>query len=240
MRRIDPRLPLAALALSLVLTGCDSNGNLDPGPIGGAPTPTPAPVPTPSPSPSPSPTPTALNVTRCVNQTAVPGRSVADLVVPDTIRVNLQQASGFPNGRRLQDPVVDVTLAVIFLDLTVHNPATLAGVPINPPSNDRAFLATFPFLAAPQGSPPIASTAGSRFRFRDDPASAYVRVDRMGMPAVATALINTPNKTAYNDDSPAQDATGKWVPTILSTLSGLATALDDDLRGAGLTPCAGP
>src|SRR5688572_16272384 len=105
MRRIDPRLPLAAIALSLVLTGCDSNGNPVVPPIGGAPTPTPVPAPTPSPSPSPSPTPTALSVTRCVTQTAVPGRSVADLVVPDTIRVNLQQPSGFPNGRRLQDPV---------------------------------------------------------------------------------------------------------------------------------------
>ena len=39
MRTINPRLPLVALAFSLILTGCDSNGNpIDPPPIGGTPT----------------------------------------------------------------------------------------------------------------------------------------------------------------------------------------------------------
>ena len=36
MRTINPRLPLVALAFSLILTGCDRNGTpLDPPPIGG-------------------------------------------------------------------------------------------------------------------------------------------------------------------------------------------------------------
>ena len=240
MRRINPRLPLAALALSLVLAGCDSNGNpIDPGPIGGTPTPAPAPAPTPAPSPtpSPSPAPTRLNVTRCLNQQAVPGRSVASLVVPDVIRMRLDQPAGFPNGRRLQDPVIDVTLAVLFLDLTQHSPVTLAGIPINPAGNDLAFRAAFPYLALPHGTAPPPGMSG-RFRFRDEPAAAYTRVDRMGMPAVATALVSSPQKNAYNDDSPAQDATGKWAPEFIDVLSGLATALADDFGRAGLSICA--
>lgn len=73
----------------------------------------------------------------------------APLVVPDTIAVNTTMPAGFPNGRQLADPVIDVTLAVVLLDLTVHNAGTLAGLPLNPPANDKAFLTTFPYLAAP-------------------------------------------------------------------------------------------
>ena len=47
----------------------------------------------------------------------------------------------------LQDPVIDVTLAVILLDLTVHPADTLSGVPLNPPANDVPFGSDFPYLA---------------------------------------------------------------------------------------------
>ena len=39
-------------------------------------------------------------------------------VVPDTLKIDLTAAAGFPNGRKLEDPVIDVTLAVVLLDLT--------------------------------------------------------------------------------------------------------------------------
>jgi hypothetical protein len=165
---------------------------------------------------------------------------VASLVIPDTIQINLSAAPGFPNGRRLQDSVVDITLAALLLDLRVHAATTFTSIPLNPPANDRPFRADFPYLAAPQGTPPIASGAGSRFRFRDDPISAYVRVDRTGFPATSTALISAGLKNQFNDDSPADDATGKYVPEMTNTLRTLATALDDDLKAAGLTPCATP
>lgn len=196
-------------------------------------------APTPSPTPTPTPTPTSFDVQACLDQT-IPGTgvTVAQAVVPDTLTLDLSTASGFPNGRKLADPVIDVTLAVIFLDLSVNGPGTLAGLPLNPPANDVSFRNSFPYLAPPQGSPPLADSNGSMFTFRSDPASNYVRVDRMGMPAVSTALIPSDRKNAYNDASPVGDVNGRFVPDLVETLTGLTNALADDLIDAGLTPCA--
>lgn len=71
------------------------------------------------------------------------------LVIPDTVKINTMQAAGFPNGRRLQDQVIDLTLAVLLLDLDVHAVTTFAGLPLNPGANDKAFLTEFPYLATP-------------------------------------------------------------------------------------------
>ena len=60
------------------------------------------------------------------------------------------------------------------------------------------------------------------------------------MPAVATALIGGPNKNPYNDDNPAVDATGRWVPELSSQLTALTNALADDFRALNLTMCATP
>ena len=174
-----------------------------------------------------------------MNQTVVPGRTLADLVVPDTLRLDLAAAAGFPNGRLYQDPVIDVTLAVIFLDLRVHSVSTFASLPLNPSGNDRPFATTFPFLPAPHGTQPVAQ-GGTNFNFRTEPASAFARVDRAGMPAVATALIGGPNKNPYNDDNPALDATGRWVPELTTQLTALTNALADDFRALNLTMCATP
>lgn len=191
--------------------------------------------------PSPTPSPTTYDVQACLDQT-IPGTgvTVAQAVVPDTLTLDLSGTSGFPNGRKLADPVIDVTLAVIFLDLSVNGPGALAGLPLNPPANDVPFRDTFPYLAPPQGSPPIADNSGTTFTFRSEPLSNYVRVDRMGMPAVSTALIPSDRKNDYNDAGPAQDANGDFVPDLADTLTGLTNALADDLIGAGLTPCATP
>lgn len=198
-------------------------------------------VPSATPTPTPAPTNANFDVTPCLEQ-AIPGTgfTVAEAVVPDTLTLNFAVGAGFPNGRLLQDPVIDVTLAVIFLDLSVHSPAALATLPLNPSENDVAFPDSFPFLAAAQGSPPIAAPGGASFTFRTDDPSTYVRVDRMGMPAVSTALIGTDRKTAYNDASPADDVAGKFVPDLSAQLTGLTNALADDLTDAGLTPCAKP
>ncbi len=71
------------------------------------------------------------------------------LVIPDSVKVNTAQAAGFPNGRRLQDQAIDLTLAVVFLDLGTHAVTTFASLPLNPAANDKAFLTEFPYLAAP-------------------------------------------------------------------------------------------
>jgi hypothetical protein len=169
---------------------------------------------------------------------------VANLVVPDVLRLDLSQPAGFPNGRRYEDPVIDVTLAVLFLDLTKHPATTFASIPVNPSaSSDKTAgppSATFPFLRPPQGNARIAQRGGANWNFRTEPASAYTRVDRMGMPAVATALIGSASKNTYNDDSPAVDATGKWVSEITAQLTALTNALADDFGRLGLSICATP
>ncbi|MCM8556653.1 DUF4331 family protein [Sphingomicrobium sediminis] len=181
----------------------------------------------------------SFDVTPCLTQ-EIPGTgvTVAEAVVPDTLTVDYRSPSGFPNGRALADPVIDVTLAVIFLDLATNGPATLAGLPLNPPENDVAFRSDFPYLAAAQGTPPASDTSGTTFTFEMSDDSAYARVDRMGMPAVSTALIPTESKVPYNDAAPEDDADGVFVDDITMVLTGLTEALADDLVGAGLTPCA--
>ncbi|MFM9827856.1 MAG: DUF4331 family protein [Sphingomonas sp.] len=161
-------------------------------------------------------------------------------MIPDTLTLDLAGTSGFPNGRLLTDPVIDVTLNVLFLNLAVNGPGTLAGVPVNPSANDLPFRSSFPYLASAQGSPPVAGTAGTNFNFRSDADSAYVRVDRMGMPAVATALIGTSRKLAYNDANPSDDAASTFVPDLSGQLTGLTNALADDFTRLGLRLCATP
>jgi hypothetical protein len=214
---------LAILALPLALAACSGGSGADV-----------------VDRPSTAPTDARLNVQNCIDQPVRPGGpSVGNLVIPDTIKVNLSQPSGFPNGRRLTDSVIDTELAWIFLDLTKHDANVLTQRPLGPQANDVAFRTEFPYLAAPHGGAP-AVTGGSNFNFRTDPPSAYVQVDRMGMPAVATALISSAAKNAYNDDSPAQDGGAKYVNEITSTLSVLANALQDDFGRLGLSICARP
>ncbi len=84
----------------------------------------------------------------------------APFVVPDVIRIDVTKPSGFPNGRRLTDPVIDVTLALVLLDLDVHPVTSLIG--LNPTGNDRPFSTGFPFLAPPQPAGSEARMLGSR------------------------------------------------------------------------------
>jgi hypothetical protein len=235
---LRPILATVPLGLALALAACgggDGNGAMAP-PVAAAPTPTPPPPPAPSPTPSP----TSRDVSACLTQ-VIPGTggaTPASLVVPDTIKLSLANASGFPNGRDLDDQSPDILLAVLFLDMTKHSPATFASLPLNPAANDRPFLDSFPFVAAPQGTPPLAPGTGTSFNFRTDPLSAYVRVDREGQPAVTTAVIGGALKNAYNDDNPAEDVTGKWVPEIVNQLTLLHNGLADDLIALGLNVCS--
>lgn len=225
---------LAAIALSL--TGCGSDDVAPPMAL-------PAPTPTTAGTPTPTPQPTSgFNVTNCINQ-VIPGTgglTVAGAVIPDTVTINLDAPSGFPNGRRLQDPVIDVTLAILFLDLATHGADTFARLPLGPAANDRPFLADFPFLAAPNGTQAPSATGGTNFAFNDSASSSFVRVDRMGMPAVATVLIGSGLRNSYNDANTADDVDGDFVPELGARLTVLTNALADDLIALGLTPCARP
>lgn len=95
---------------------------------------------------------TALGLTPAtVAEAAAQG---APLVVPDVITVDTSKPAGFPNGRRLTDPVIDITLAVLLLDVNglgnsngPHPITALVGV--NPTANDETFSSSFPYLAQP-------------------------------------------------------------------------------------------
>ncbi len=76
------------------------------------------------------------------------------VLIPDTIKYDPSAPTGYPNGRNLEDQVVDISLAAVLLDLGTHpitafseNPAL--GDSLNPPANDVEFDAEFPYLAAP-------------------------------------------------------------------------------------------
>jgi hypothetical protein len=219
-----------ALSAALLLGACGSGR--------------PPPAPTPTPTPTPSATVAAYNVENCFTQ-VIPGtggQTMRSLIVPDTLKLDLARPAGFPNGRDLDDPVIDILLAMLFLDfgVTGQSPMTFANLPLNPPRNDRPFTATFPFLAPPQGTPPLAATTGTSFDFRTDPDTAYVGVDRMGQPAIATALIGSSQKNPYNDANPTVDASGQFRTEQTNLLTGLYRNIADDLTNLGLRLCGRP
>jgi len=88
---------------------------------------------------------TGLGLTPC-EPTACVGQA-APAVIPDALSVDTTAVAGFPNGRMLADPVIDITLALVLLDLGTHGADTFAGLPLNPPANDLTFPADFPHLA---------------------------------------------------------------------------------------------
>lgn len=66
---------------------------------------------------------------------------LASVAVPDTLKIDLSQPSGFPNGRRPQDDVIDTLLSLI-----LDNPSASDLVD----ANDARFRNQFPYLAPPQ------------------------------------------------------------------------------------------
>jgi len=65
--------------------------------------------------------------------------SLADVLLPDILTVDLSKETGFLNGRNLADDVIDAEL-----QLLLNNPAASDCV-----SNDSTFLADFPYLGVP-------------------------------------------------------------------------------------------
>lgn len=91
---------------------------------------------------------TGLGLTPCATGDCV--QQAAPFIVPDRIRIDTTKPSGFPNGRRLTDPCIDITLALALIDLKTHPVTTLIGV--NPTANDRSFNPVFPYLAPPHAA----------------------------------------------------------------------------------------
>ncbi len=78
---------------------------------------------------------------------------------------------------------------------------------------------------------------GASVTFNAAASSTATRIDRMGMPAVATAAISSAMKNAYNDGDPSDDAALMFATDQITTLTGIHAALDDDLTTAGFVPC---
>lgn len=66
------------------------------------------------------------------------------VAIPDTLKYDFTQPDGYPNGRRLEDDVIDTLLQLILNNPTVTDGAN---------SNDTAFVSAFPFLGLPQQVP---------------------------------------------------------------------------------------
>jgi hypothetical protein len=90
---------------------------------------------------------TGAGLIPCVPDACI--QQAAPHVVPDTLKIDTTMAAGFPNGRLLSDPVMDVTLALLLLDLSMggQTATSLVGV-LNPAANDVPFEAAFPYVAA--------------------------------------------------------------------------------------------
>jgi Domain of unknown function (DUF4331) len=225
-KKLLTSIALVALA---TLSACGGDGGSTQ--VAAVPPPTAAP-------PPPPPTSAGLSVDACLNQQVAFGRSLVNILVPDVLVLDLAQPAGFPNGRDLDDPVIDLALAALFLRLSTHPVTTFVGLPVNPNVFDQPLRTTFPFYAAPLGSPQLSATNGVNFNFRADPAGNFVRVERAGVAAISTAVVLGAAKNVYNDSNPTADAAGTNVPLILEGYRGLTNALNDDFRGLQLTPCA--
>lgn len=227
---------LAAAAAIALLAGCGGGGS---------------PAPTATPAPAPTPTPTiggggqgtfTYNVEPCFTQ-SVPGNNITVrglLATPDALNLDMSRTAGFPNGRIPDDQVVDIMVAMLFLDLTESGQSlrTFANLPLNPPRSFPAPTTTFPFLATPTGTPILAATTGMQFDFRTDPDSAYISVDRMGNPAVATILVGSSARNTYNDASQSADIAGQFRAEEVAGLQLFMNAIGDDLTNLGLDICA--
>jgi hypothetical protein len=68
---------------------------------------------------------------------------VATALIPDVVTIDFSQPVQFPNGRQLEDDVIDAALGVVL------NRGGAAGISDAIDSNDVAFSSTFPYLADP-------------------------------------------------------------------------------------------
>lgn len=69
------------------------------------------------------------------------------VLVPDTIKLDPTQAVGYPNGRNIEDPEVDRTLAAALLDLSAPGQSlTMLDGALNPVNDGSTLTARFPFM----------------------------------------------------------------------------------------------
>jgi len=92
---------------------------------------------------------------------------VATALIPDVVTIDFSQPVQFPNGRRLQDDVINAALGVVL------NRGASAGISDAIDSNDKAFASTFPYLAAPHVAATGAPSTGTGIGSTGDDDSSF-------------------------------------------------------------------
>jgi len=83
-----------------------------------------------------------VTVLMAFGQSAASASGLAAALLPDAQPIDVTQPSGFLNGRRPQDDVITAELGLIFGASAALNDDHVD-------ANDKPFLASFPYLAAP-------------------------------------------------------------------------------------------
>ena len=77
----------------------------------------------------------------------LPAATIASVVIPDIVTIDFSQPVQFPNGRRLQDDVIDAALGLVLNRGNILGGGP--GVPDDIDANDVGFSGSFPYLASP-------------------------------------------------------------------------------------------
>lgn len=228
---------VSALALAAALSACGGE-DLTGSPVVVAP-----------PPPPPPPTGTSFSVEACLTQTLrgdQGDRRVIDIMIPDAVVYDVTRPASWPNGRQLDDQVVDRMLSGLFLSQSRHTIHTLENIPLNPrrPAGEN-YRTVFPYygpaLSHPTLGPPrLSDTNGTNFNFRTEDVSQFVKVERVASPAVSTVNVLGPRKVPYNEGNPVQDVNLAFRADIAEGLAFLTGQIADDLQALGLTICATP
>jgi hypothetical protein len=99
---------------------------------------------------------------------------VGGALIPDVVTLDFSKPLVFPNGRRLQDDVIDVALGLVL------NRGGAAGISDGIGANDKAFLAAFPYLAAPSTTGGAAGVGGAATSGGPAAAGAPIRPPSTG------------------------------------------------------------
>jgi hypothetical protein len=105
-------------------------------------------------------------------------------LLPDVVTVDFSKPLVFPNGRRLQDDVIDTVLGLVL------NRGGAAGISDGVSANDKPSLATFPYLPEPWGGASGAATVAAAA-----PASSTGGAAPAAPPAVAANTAFRPPAT---------------------------------------------
>lgn len=104
---------------------------------------------------------------------------LAAVALPDTLKMNLNQPDGYPNGRRLQDRPVDLEL-----QLVTGNPNITDGAAALQAA--KVYLSTFPYLGPPcQAASGSTPPPGDCAVLATDESAAAVRTSNFAWPDVA-------------------------------------------------------